>query len=782
MHRILNYCRAGGWLLSSAVAALAAASCNGEDDVSQLTAYNQPHEPAEAGAVVPGAGRCVPGQTLTCLGVCQGFGLGYQVCAADGLSYGECICPAVAPIASVGGDGVIVIPPRFDPGSQVPVGVPGPGAGRIGASCARDADCGGTLNCFEAGTDSFAFGGPAGGYCTTGCDTSAACTAIDRASTCGSLGGRQLCIHTCRSQAPEEGAEKCLGRPDLSCLSAAALGDEEPADEPQFGICAPRCQSDAGCGGRRCDLFTGLCSDEPRAGDPIGAACDAPETCAAGLCLGATAESTGFCSAFCTVGVDGCGYDGSEPTIGAACLLPQIPSEGAGDRGLCFELCDVAEDCTEPGFTCVAEPTRGRAGACLPEQLPSEGPDEPGEPGSDEGLGLECEADDDCGAGLSCLSSDADPFGVGGGPARGYCSAPCDFAEDCPSGAVCTTTPGGGYCLKACDEDAADACGRETALCVSLGAGGACLPNCTSDDECGDRACDLEFGLCVESAEPQCETDDDCSEGICDVLLGRCVPEPGSEPECETDDDCIEGVCDVEFGTCVPEPGSEPECETDDDCIEGVCDVDLGACVEEPEPEAECETDDDCIEGVCDVDLGACVEEPEPEAECETDDDCPEGVCDLPAGTCTLQPSGCLLDEDCGDRVCNVIDGICIDAPPVAIGASCSEDVECTGEAAGEDDSRLCLGLGGDNFCSAVCLWGTPLGCEAYGTDAFCILPIDDRLGVCLELCNVPEDCQQSGYDCVSIGTDINDWTGACLPPQAAAGTSSLSASMPLSR
>jgi hypothetical protein len=742
MHRILNYCRAGGWLLLSASAALAAASCNGEDDVSQLTAYNQPRENVEPGATASGEARCVPGQTLTCLGVCQGFGLGYQVCADDGRSYGECNCPAVAPIATAGVGDAIVIPPRVNPGSLVPVDVPGgPTAGRIGASCVRDADCGGTLNCFEAATDSFGFGGPAGGYCTTGCDTTAACTAIDRASTCGSLGGRQLCIHTCRSQAPAEGQDKCLGRPDLTCLSAAALGDEEPTQEPGFGVCAPRCQSDAGCNGRRCDLSTGLCTDEPRAGDPIGAACDEPETCAAGLCLGATAQSSGLCSAFCTVGVDGCGFDGSEPTIGAACLLPQVPSEGAGDRGLCFELCDVAEDCTEPGFTCVAEPTRGRAGACLP----SEGPADPGdpEPGS-ESLGLECESDDDCSGELSCLTSDGDAFGVGGGPAQGYCSSDCDSAEDCPSGAVCATTPGGSYCLRACDVADADACARDTAVCASIGGGGACLPNCTTDDECGDRACDVDLGLCVDAADPgpECETDDDCSEGICDVVLGQCVPEPVSEPECETDEDCADGVCDVEIGECVPEPVSEPECETDEDCADGICDVELGTCVdEEPEPGFECSTDADCPDEVCDVETGACI----------------------PA---------CLINEECGEQVCNVIDGICIDAPPAGVGAACSEDVECTGEAPGEDDSRLCLEVVGGSFCSAVCLWGTPLGCEAYGTDAFCVLPIDDTLGVCLELCNVPEDCQQSGYDCLSIGTTINDRSGACLPPQAAAPAS----------
>jgi hypothetical protein len=717
MQRTVNYCRAGGWLLLSAGFGLLASSCDGSADVSQLT---RSERPAPSPSVAAGESGCVPGQASTCLGVCAGFGLGYQVCANDGGSYGPCICPEVAPIASVGvdaGSGATVIPPRRapgEPGGGLPVDFPGaaPVAAIIGATCARDGDCGGALNCFSAGVDSLGVGGPSAGYCSMGCDTAAACTAVDRGATCGTLGGRRLCLRGCRSQAPEAGTDKCLGRADLTCLSSAAVGDEEPTTEPQFGVCVPSCPSDAACAGRRCDLSTGLCTDSPRTGDPIGAACDEPEGCAAGICLGATDASVGFCSAFCTVGVDGCGFDGSESSIGAACLFPQIPGEGQGDRGLCFELCDVAEDCTEPGFECAPQATRGRAGVCVPP--PPEPPGSPEVPSS-ESLGLPCEADEACGDDLVCLGSDGDAFGVGGGPAEGYCSAPCAFAEDCPAGAVCATTPGGGYCLKACDTSVDDACARETAVCVPLGAVGACLPDCSSDDQCGDRLCDLDLGLCVEA--------------------------PSSQPVgCTEDADCAVGICDTTLGLCVLEP--DPECTVDADCATGVCDLDLGVCVSEPDPET---------------------------GSCTSDADCADGVCDVLTGACSAAPEICLADEDCDEGVCDVQGDTCIDAPPVAIGAACSEDAECTGPSAGDDDSRLCLGLGGSNFCSAICVWGTARGCEAYGTDAFCVFPIDDVLGACLELCNVADECAQSGYDCVDIGTTVNGRAGACLPPPSAA-------------
>jgi hypothetical protein len=99
MQRTVNHCRAGGWLLLSAGRGLLASSCDGSKDMSPLTQYERP-APNPSAAL--GEGGCVPGQTSTCLRVCAGFGLGYQVCASDGRSYGTCACPEVAPSASVG--------------------------------------------------------------------------------------------------------------------------------------------------------------------------------------------------------------------------------------------------------------------------------------------------------------------------------------------------------------------------------------------------------------------------------------------------------------------------------------------------------------------------------------------------------------------------------------------------------------------------------------------------------------------------------------------------------
>jgi hypothetical protein len=688
----LNHCRAGGWVLLSAGLVFAAASCDDQGDISEITAYNRPVPGAGAGQDDPGAtdasARCVPGETRACFGVCggSGFGLGYQVCAGDGRSFDACVCPPEVPIASVDRPGgPIIIPPRNPGDGLPPVLVPGgvpSGAATIGAACERNADCGGALVCFGAATDSLGFGGAGRGYCSMGCDDVTDCTDVDRSSTCGTVAGRSLCLHVCRAGEPAEPADKCLGRPDLLCLSSAALGNDDPDSDPAFGICIPMCQSDAGCAGRRCDLSTGLCTDEPRAGAPIGAACDGAESCAAGLCLGATETTTGFCSSFCALGASGCGYDGSEESAGAACLAPQVPGEGAGDRGLCFALCDVADDCAD-GFDCVPEPASGRAGACLPRRAPVV-PEDPGAAHAD-GLAAPCEGDGDCDEGLICLSSDADPFDLGGGPPEGYCSLRCEAAEDCPPGSGCAQTDGGGYCFATCEPDDPDACGgRDTAPCVPLGTVGICEPACSDDAQCGERVCDAEQGLCVDAADPA--------------------------PECTGDDDCEEGACDVETGECVPQ--SVPECTTDDAC-----------------------------EG---------------------------GLCDVASGTCSDGPAACVTDSDCSEGVCNFLDAVCIERPRVPIGTACSTDSDCTG-ADGAGDPRGCFTGANSGFCSALCSLSTERGCEVYGSDAICLLPIQGDFGACLQLCNEPDDCQQQGYRCVAIGGEVDGRSGACVPPAAPA-------------
>ncbi len=107
--------------------------------------------------------------------------------------------------------------------------------------------------------------------------------------------------------------------------------------------------------------------------------------------------------------------------------------------------------------------------------------------------------------------------------------------------------------------------------------------------------------------------------------------------------------------------------------------------------------------------------------------------------------------------MCNPSSGECIPAPAIPIGGACSADAECAAE--------FCPTLGGASFCSGFCLLNTPIGCEPYGADAFCLIPVQDDIGACLELCNTPANCAQPGWLCESLTGTINGNTGACLPP-----------------
>ncbi len=667
----MNYCRAGGWVFIGIGLVLAASSCDSRDD-TELTGYDELGPSAGGGAM---ASRCVPNQTLGCMGVCEQPLAGYQVCAADGRSYGDCICPPPSRLGPLplgpGRDNVqggITVLPSFEPPGVTPAGMNGNPVSRavIGAACERDTDCGTGLDCFDGASDSLGAGGPAGGYCTKACGALADCRSVDPLSGCGTLAGQSLCLRLCQSQTPIAGEVKCLDRPELTCASLAALGNEEPTPERQIGICVPNCGSDAECGGRRCDLGSGLCTDEPEVGAPIGTACEAGADCGGGICLTASEQAGRFCSAFCTLGVPGCGFGASASSVGATCLLPQVPGEGEGDRGLCFELCDDAQDCVEPGSVCVPRPASGRAGVCARPLVPVVTP-----PAADPGIGAACEVDANCGEGLICLSSEGEDLAPGRGPAGGYCSLRCDPSQPCPGeGAVCAgLTREGAFCFSGCELGAEGSCGgRDTLSCGDLNGQGICQPSCNADADCGERRCDPVTRLCMDA--PECEEDADCDEQVCDLLSGTCVDAPAG---CTTDADCEAGACDVLTGLCT----------------------------------------------------GA---------------------------------QACSLDTDCGEQVCDTLADTCIDAPPAPIGGACVENTECGAGA--------CVALFGSPICTAPCTLGTSAGCEFYGSDAFCLLPIDQAagLGACIELCSVPADCEQAGDECFETGP-IHGRTGVCLPP-----------------
>jgi hypothetical protein len=304
---------------------------------------------------------CVPNETRLC--ACTDRSRqGVEACSPDGSGWGACDCSGVPREGGGGTSGE-------DPDVLTPF---------VGRACQATPDCGVGLECFTATSNAFLGGGPANGYCSTGCTEDAQCTAIDRQSQCVTTPGTPngMCIRTCLSLDPTSLAEnKCLGRFDVACQSPAYLGLEDFTGIRQTGGCYPQCASNDDCAGRICDAARGVCVDTATAGLPLGAKCANNEACASRVCVGLSTNDS-FCSAPCVLGVPvGCGFGLAPETVrGAGCFAPAVngflSSEGEGDVGLCFELCADASECTQAGWTCVTSDATqarlNRPGVCLP--------------------------------------------------------------------------------------------------------------------------------------------------------------------------------------------------------------------------------------------------------------------------------------------------------------------------------------------------------------------------------------------------------------------------------
>jgi len=259
-------------------------------------------------------------------------------------------------------------------------------AGAVGAPCESDADCptDGTVTmvCLaENETEPFGGGGPQGGYCSVVCRDADDCAAVDPLSGCSlfDADGNGVCLAICQ---PGAGAGM------IKCGEDRAQVCDPVDTQPGLGICGPRCTSDAGCGDGFCDAGReGLCRPEARAGGGIGAPCT-PETeaadCASSLCLQFNLPDApvprSFCSGSCTLGsVSGCGFEAGSGTPDTACTTPQNQGSTVGDIGFCFELCDVATDCSQADWICnlfsdAGAELFGRPGSCVPPEViaPSE--------------------------------------------------------------------------------------------------------------------------------------------------------------------------------------------------------------------------------------------------------------------------------------------------------------------------------------------------------------------------------------------------------------------------
>lgn len=248
----------------------------------------------------------------------------------------------------------------------------------LGRACKTSEDCGPDLTCLSA-TENF-FGGegaPAGGLCTTSCETDAGCRGIDSRAVCGTLSEPPLtndyatevvpriCILGC-AFGSVDGTAKCQGRGELACRPFAPADSVECAEDGtcpsgtfcfrarcrELG-CGPRCNSNDDCAeGRSCDPYTGLCAEGEVEQVPLGLDCNdtaSSPSCGGGNCLQLFDEERkrvkGMCTQSCTLG-EVCG-DGQ-----GACIMPRFSDFGVGDIAYCQPTCNCDADCLNSKDRC----------------------------------------------------------------------------------------------------------------------------------------------------------------------------------------------------------------------------------------------------------------------------------------------------------------------------------------------------------------------------------------------------------------------------------------------
>ncbi len=254
------------------------------------------------------------------------------------------------------------------------------GSDALGKSCTTNADCGVGLTCVTASSTALAGDGVANGYCTRTCAQASDCTAISPGAQCVPFGAQSFCLQGCDPAA----SYSCRDRADALCRSTNIDGSGPIA-------CYPQCVSSADCNGRTCDVRTGLCTDQPSTGDPVGADCNpnaGTNTCA-GFCVAFQGYGGGMCTELCNSNSLGQpGACGSDPTPGspqqAACIY-QASAGNGGNVGICGQLCNCDADCRATGDVCESWAAAGvsnasqflqafkEAGLCVPGTDPDGG-------------------------------------------------------------------------------------------------------------------------------------------------------------------------------------------------------------------------------------------------------------------------------------------------------------------------------------------------------------------------------------------------------------------------
>ncbi len=315
------------------------------------------------------------------------------------------------------------------------------------------------------------------------------------------------------------------GNPVVTCITDAECQDNEYCfvqDGDLEGICNQGCRQGGCPEGQFCDLTAEprVCVDEPCEGD---AECPAGTYCKDGGCEEGCRTDPDTCQPTENGQVTECDPDSRE----CVALLPCCSADNT-----CSE---VRED------ACDGTVLRGVA-ACVVDGLPD---------GTDVCTdATECEADDDCGAGLYCNQTDNRCYpgcrrdDASTCPDNQVCDdknrcvdLPCTEDGDCPDNFFCNDAllcnegcriggcaagecnPETRECEESCDPEVPNACGPGQ-VCDG-GRGNICVEECGGDDSCPpDQFCNVDTGLCVTGCRDDDNEDDDDQASATDIMLG----------------------------------------------------------------------------------------------------------------------------------------------------------------------------------------------------------------------------------------------------------------------
>lgn len=564
--------------------------------------------------------------------------------------------------------------------------------------CNSDADCEGTLRCYDCpdGTQLCPIAACAEGTCVYAIPD---CPAPPPPPSCGGRNGAgcpdgMTCVDDPSDACAEGPAADCAGicvpKPYDRCTSDS----ECPVVGAPCTLCAdgsyscPKSFCDAG----QCSIAVSPCSEAKFCGGIAGFPCDDGFTCIDDPADDCSPEKGGAdCGGICVPdrpkpmcgGIEGipcppgleCSDDPSD-----AC----DPATGADCGGICRPAIDpVCKDDSEcpqlkaPCSVCADGTAACPSSHCVDGRCNVEFPTCPLPPG--------CQSNTDCKPGYICgydpradcapdpavcprvCVADERPRACGG--FAGDVCAPGFHCTDDPSD-ECALSMGGADCPGICEPDQTNGCSEDTecpvilAPCALCPDGSAACPR----SWCENGQCRATIDRCPAPASCGGSSGVECPPGfecvasdahLCDpatgVDCGVCVPSP-PPAQCKVDDDCPElpipcplcadgssacGHTSCLNGQCVPTP---VRCPRDNFCggIAGIPCPDGNECIDDP--------NDDCDPANGGADCGGICIPAKPEPNCAADSDCA-----VIASACLLCPDG---TASCATAAC--VNGQCV--------------------------------------------------------------------------------------------------------------------------